>query len=255
MIHPCNVCKNYSLQIGWLQNYLLKVFGCIAYVHIPSHLRNKLDPRAEKCVFVGYATNKKGYKCFNPITRKFHITMDVHFVENTIFFHKTSLQRERENEDQFWHISSPTPNISLNDTLFIVGTELFDREKIREPSLPMSKYSELQARGETLQNNNYVFIQEENFIKLLETIQLSWKVNNQPHRFLKVQVYQIPLLILFNPLISMFLSLLGKELELVPNTLLLIFYLTINYLKTIRPLLLKSLICLCQGMFRKLLVI
>lgn len=80
--------------------------------------------------------------------------MDVHFVENTIFFHKTSLQRERENEDQFWHISSPTPNISLNDTLFIVGTELFDREKIREPSLPMSKYSELQARGETLQNNN-----------------------------------------------------------------------------------------------------
>ena len=64
------------------------MFGCIAYVHIPSHLRNKLDPRAEKCVFVGYATNKKGYKCFNPITRKFHITMDVHFVENTIFFHK-----------------------------------------------------------------------------------------------------------------------------------------------------------------------
>jgi len=31
----------------------LKVFGCIAYVHIPDELRNKLDLKAEKCVFVG----------------------------------------------------------------------------------------------------------------------------------------------------------------------------------------------------------
>ena len=80
--------------------------------------------------------------------------MDVHFVENNHFFHKTSLQGERENEYQFQHISSPTPNISLNDTPFIVGTELFDREKIGQPSPPMLKDSELQARGETLQNNN-----------------------------------------------------------------------------------------------------
>ena len=44
----------------------LKVFGCTVFVHLPSHLRSKLDPRAEKCVFVGYAPNKKGYKCLNP---------------------------------------------------------------------------------------------------------------------------------------------------------------------------------------------
>lgn len=32
----------------------LKVFGCICYVHIPDEKRRKLDPKAEKCVGVGY---------------------------------------------------------------------------------------------------------------------------------------------------------------------------------------------------------
>jgi hypothetical protein len=33
----------------------LKVFGCIAYVHVPNELRTKLDPKVEKCVFIGYS--------------------------------------------------------------------------------------------------------------------------------------------------------------------------------------------------------
>nr|GFB24555.1 putative ribonuclease H-like domain-containing protein [Tanacetum cinerariifolium] len=31
-----------------------KVFGCTVFVHIPKSYRDKLDPCAEKCVFVGY---------------------------------------------------------------------------------------------------------------------------------------------------------------------------------------------------------
>ena len=48
----------------------LKVFGCTVFVHIPTHLLSKFDHRAEKCVFLVYAPNKRGYKCFNPITKK-----------------------------------------------------------------------------------------------------------------------------------------------------------------------------------------
>ena len=33
----------------------LKVFGCIAYVHIPNERRTKLDPKAKKCIFIGYS--------------------------------------------------------------------------------------------------------------------------------------------------------------------------------------------------------
>ena len=36
-----------------------KVFGCIAYVHILDELRTKLDPKAEKCIFIGYSLGAK----------------------------------------------------------------------------------------------------------------------------------------------------------------------------------------------------
>ncbi len=48
----------------------LRVFGCIAYVHVPDEKRSKLDPKAEKCIFIGYSLEQKGYRCFNPSTWK-----------------------------------------------------------------------------------------------------------------------------------------------------------------------------------------
>jgi hypothetical protein len=44
----------------------LIVFGCIEYVHVPDEKRSKLDPKAEKCIFIGYSLEQKRYKCFNP---------------------------------------------------------------------------------------------------------------------------------------------------------------------------------------------
>ena len=49
----------------------LKVFGCIAYVHVPDELRKKLDPKAKKCIFIGYSLEQKGYRCYNPAIGEF----------------------------------------------------------------------------------------------------------------------------------------------------------------------------------------
>nr|ABA94321.1 retrotransposon protein, putative, unclassified [Oryza sativa Japonica Group] len=58
-----------------------KVFGCVCFVrdHRPSV--GKLDPHAVKCVFVGYASSQKGYKCWDPIERRLFVSMDVTFRE------------------------------------------------------------------------------------------------------------------------------------------------------------------------------
>ena len=54
----------------------LKVSGCFAYVHIPNELRSKLDPKSEKCMFIGYSLEQKGYRCYNPLTREVRVSRD-----------------------------------------------------------------------------------------------------------------------------------------------------------------------------------
>jgi len=57
----------------------LKVFSCIAYVHVLDEKRSKLDPKAKKCIFIGYSLEQKGYKCFNLSTSKLQVNRDVVF--------------------------------------------------------------------------------------------------------------------------------------------------------------------------------
>jgi transposase InsO family protein len=59
----------------------LRVFGCIAHVHVLDEKRSKLDPKVEKCIFIGYSLEQKGYKCFNPSTQKLQMSKDVVFDE------------------------------------------------------------------------------------------------------------------------------------------------------------------------------
>ena len=68
-----------------------KVFGCIAYVHIPDELRTKLDPKAEKCIFIGYSLEQKGYRCYNPVTREIKVSRDVVFDELSSWYGEQKL--------------------------------------------------------------------------------------------------------------------------------------------------------------------
>ena len=37
----------------------LNFFGCVAYAYVPDELRNKLDKKGKKCIFVGYYEDTK----------------------------------------------------------------------------------------------------------------------------------------------------------------------------------------------------
>jgi len=59
----------------------LRVFGCIAYAHVPDVMRHKLDKKAEKARFVGYSSNPKGYRLLDEGTGKVIVRRDVTFNE------------------------------------------------------------------------------------------------------------------------------------------------------------------------------
>jgi len=64
----------------------IKVFGCVCFVHILKIHRDKLDPRALKCIFIRYSPTQKGYKCYHSITQKFYKFKDVTFSESQPYF-------------------------------------------------------------------------------------------------------------------------------------------------------------------------
>ena len=60
----------------------IRVFGSIAYVHVPDETRVKLDDKSEKHVFIGYDAKSKGYKLYNPKSKKTVVSLDVKFDED-----------------------------------------------------------------------------------------------------------------------------------------------------------------------------
>ena len=63
-----------------------RVFGCVAFVHLHKNHRTKLDPHAIRCLFLGYASLQKGYRCYDPTTKRTYVTMDVTFLEYETFY-------------------------------------------------------------------------------------------------------------------------------------------------------------------------
>jgi hypothetical protein len=57
----------------------LKVLGCVCFVKDNKPSIGKLDPRAVKCVFIGYLATHKGYVYWSPVEKRLFVSMDVYF--------------------------------------------------------------------------------------------------------------------------------------------------------------------------------
>ena len=63
-----------------------KVFGCVCFVKDYRPSVGKLDPKAVKCIFVGYSGKQKGYRCWCPSEKRMFVSMDVIFREHEPFY-------------------------------------------------------------------------------------------------------------------------------------------------------------------------
>ena len=83
----------------------LNIFGCLTYANTITRHRDKLEPRATKCVFLGYHNGIKGYLLFDLHTRATIISRDCVFFENN--FPYTTLISTHEQTNDNNHTTIP----------------------------------------------------------------------------------------------------------------------------------------------------
>lgn len=62
------------------------VFGCACWPNLRPYNSRKLGFRSKQCIFLGYSSAHKGYKCFHRETGRMYISRDVVFDENKFPF-------------------------------------------------------------------------------------------------------------------------------------------------------------------------
>jgi hypothetical protein len=64
----------------------LRVFGCACWPNLRPYNTHKLAFRSKRCVFLGYSSSHKGYKCLDVSTGRVYISRDVIFDEGVFPF-------------------------------------------------------------------------------------------------------------------------------------------------------------------------
>lgn len=101
----------------------LRVFGCVAYVHIPKEHRRKLDYKSIKCIFIGYDVSRKAYRLWDPMNKRLLISRDVEFNETVPGGSLDTNNTSNSSWSALWNYSlsnSLHDNISPNTTPEVV---------------------------------------------------------------------------------------------------------------------------------------
>ncbi|KAK2992477.1 hypothetical protein RJ640_011616 [Escallonia rubra] len=92
-----------------------RIFGSTCFVRdVRPHL-TKLDPKALKCVFLGYSRLQKGYRCYSPDLHKYLVSTDV-FSEHSQFF-SSKFHFSSKGEDDDWLMYEIFPSVPIEPAI------------------------------------------------------------------------------------------------------------------------------------------
>ena len=76
-----------------------RVFRCTCFIRDARPHVNKLDPKSLKYIFLGYSQVQKGYRCYCPGLRRYLVSTNVTFLENTPFSPNPIHTSQGEDDD------------------------------------------------------------------------------------------------------------------------------------------------------------
>ena len=113
---PMKVLSQFYPDLSISNGLTPRVFGFTSFVHVHSNNRGKLDPRAIKCIFVGYSPTQKGYKCYHPPIKMFFFLslLMLHLKKKNLILPGLTFLGEDSMEDKdedYFLLPQPTLNL------------------------------------------------------------------------------------------------------------------------------------------------
>ncbi|KAK9135050.1 hypothetical protein Syun_014380 [Stephania yunnanensis] len=119
---------------------ILRVFGCGCFPYLRPYNKHKYQFRSENCVFLGYSSQHKGYKCLSP-TGRVYITRNVVFHENDFPYESLFSTGKKSSPSSSPDLSTQFPLLVPNHCLapqsrtvseFTHGTSSSDDSQLHE---------------------------------------------------------------------------------------------------------------------------
>ena len=121
----------------------LRVFDCLAYMHISKDQRRKLDPKTRPCIFLGYGNDEFGYRLWNLAEIKVIRSRDIVFMEE-----KKIVDWEIENKSPTTELSRVNARPTREEVDSIeIESEPVDRFNTRQNRDLIEEQRELAKRG------------------------------------------------------------------------------------------------------------
>lgn len=90
-----------------------RVFGYTCFVQDTRPQKSKLDPKSLKCMFLGYSLSHKGYCCYSPELKRYLISPDVTFFEDTMFTRVDWVPMSTEDDFLSYTVIVPSSLVEL----------------------------------------------------------------------------------------------------------------------------------------------
>ena len=69
-----------------------RIFGCLCFPNLRDYAKHKFEPRSLPCIFLGYHTSYKGFRCLDPVSHRVIVTRHALFDENVFPFSSSNMQ-------------------------------------------------------------------------------------------------------------------------------------------------------------------
>lgn len=139
-------------------------------VFVPDHLRSKFDKKAIRCIFVGYSSERKGWKCCDPTTGQCYTSRNVVFDEASSWWSpqkeelpnigdlENRLQKElgeiREGEESQDSTKEPMPNMGDNEQEHSTSDTLEKSMSPWQTGVPLRSPEELRPSQQEVEEDN-----------------------------------------------------------------------------------------------------